>query len=731
MDTERTTAGDGVRSDPESKLRSSHALLATTERIAHIGGWEWDLRSDVLHWSEETFRIFGRDPRTHAPNVADFVSCIHPDDRVRVREAMDQSIKGDRPYDLEFRIERLDGSERVLRAQAEISRDDSGKAERMIGTTQDITEQKVIEKGLRFANALFIAQIESSPDGILVVGADRRIVSYNRKFVELWRLPKEVEQLRSDARAVAWVIDSLKDPTAFISRLDDLYAHPSHCSYEEIELKDGRIFERHSSPLPIAADEGPGRIFFFRDISARKAAEEGVARMALHDGLTGLANRQAFVVSVQQSIALARRGGKHFALLYLDLDHFKDVNDTLGHPAGDLLLREAARRLRATVREPDLVARFGGDEFAVIESEVTEPTEVAALAERLQTALREPFPILGNEVRIGASIGMVIHTPAIAAPEILLAQADLALYRAKSDGRGTHRFFAPGMDAEVRARVALVSDLRSGLDAGQMFLAYQPQIEIATGRIVGVEALARWRHPRRGLVGPGEFIPVAEKSGLIVPIGRWVMREACEQARRWIDAGIGPDIIAVNVSGSQFRTPLELETTITAILADTGLPPQRLELELTESVVMDAEQRELLLRVRQAGMKIAIDDFGTGFSCLQYLSRFPVDRIKIAQEFVKDLVAGPGNAVIVKATIGLARELGLQVIAEGVETAEQLALLRAWGCREVQGFYFAKPMMADEMGELLKLGRLDPRASRRPLSVPRDPDWTSANVRSG
>ena len=703
----------------QAALRASHALLATTERIAHIGGWDWDLVHDVLAWSDEACRMFGRDPRTYVPTLSDFESSVHPDDRPRVKDAIAASLNHNEPYDLEFRIVRPDRSERIIHAQAEITLDENGKAARMTGTTHDITVQKTIERELRFANALFVAQIEGSPDGILVVGANRRIVSFNQKFVELWALPNDVVQSRSDERAAAWVLGSLKDPAAFLSRLEELYAHPQEHSHEELELNDGRVFERHSGPLPIVADTDPGRIFFFRDISARKSAEDNAVRMARQDGLTRLANRNVFVESLQRAIAHKRRDGNGFALLYLDLDHFKDINDTLGHPVGDLLLKAVAERLRATVREPDLLARFGGDEFAVIESDVTDPSDVATLAERLLGALRAPFLLLGSEVRIGASIGIAIHTQDISGPEVLLSHADLALYRAKADGRGTYRFFAEGMDAEAHARVALVSDLREAIGTDQMLLVYQPQVEIATGRIVGLEALVRWRHPRRGMVGPAEFIPVAERSGLMVSLGRWVMRSACRQAKLWIDAGIGPAIVAINVSGSQFRTPFELETTLAAILAETRLVPDRLELELTESVLMDAwfEQRDVLLHLRELGIKIAIDDFGTGFSSLQYLSRFPVDRIKIAQGFIRDLGDGPRNTAVVRATIGLARELGLQVIAEGVETPEQFALLRDWGCREVQGYYFAKPLPEDEIAPLLRKGTLSPRASRLPATT--------------
>ncbi len=608
--------------------------------------------------------------------------------------------------------------------KAEKTRDDGAKSEPSLRASHDllatVTDLRATERDLRSANALFTAQLESSPDGVLVVGANRRIVSFNRRFVDLWKIPADIVETRSDEKAVAWVLDGLTDPDAFLAQLDELYARPQEHGEDEILLKDGRTFERYTGPLPIPIEQGIGRIFFFRDISARKAAESRVARMAREDGLTGLANRGVFVEALQRAMARSARGAKGFALLYLDLDHFKDVNDTLGHPAGDLLLEMVAERLRATVRDPDVVARFGGDEFAVIEADVTDPADVATLADRIQTALREPFAILGNEVRIGVSIGIALHGPEIDNPEILLSHADLALYRAKADGRGTYRFFAAGMDEEVRARVALVSDLRQGIEAEQMFLVYQPQVEIATGRIVGLEALVRWRHPRRGIVSPGTFIPVAEKSGLIVPLGRWIMRQACLQAKAWVDAGICPHVVAVNVSGSQFRTPFELETILGSILSETGLPAERLEIELTESVMMSAwlEQREVLLRLRQSGVKVAIDDFGTGFSSLLYLSRFPVDRLKIAQDFVRDVETQPGNGAIIRATIGLARELGIQVIAEGVETPAQFDLLEGWGCREVQGYYFAKPMPAAEVEEALRAGVLSPRESRRPPSRP-------------
>jgi EAL domain-containing protein (putative c-di-GMP-specific phosphodiesterase class I) len=314
-------------------------------------------------------------------------------------------------------------------------------------------------------------------------------------------------------------------------------------------------------------------------------------------------------------------------------------------------------------------------------------------------------------LRSGASLGIAMFGTDSADAEALLSHADLALYRAKSDGRGTYRFFTEAMDTEVRTRVLVDAELRNAIvSPGQLFLAYQPQVDVDTGRIIGLEALIRWRHPTRGIVLPGEFIPIAERSGLIVALGHWVMREACRQMREWLDAGIAPPLIAVNLSALQFKTPLELERDIEAVLAETGVPPQRLEFELTESVLMDAsrERGDVLLRLRRAGFRIAIDDFGTGYSSLEYLRRFPVDRIKIAQQFMVDLTEASGNAAILRAAIALGHALRIDVLVEGVETAEQLDLVKSLGSHEVQGYYFSRPLPAGAITALLESGAILP-----------------------
>ncbi len=429
-----------------------------------------------------------------------------------------------------------------------------------------------------------------------------------------------------------------------------------------------------------------------------------IAHMARHDFLTGLVNRGAFVEGMQQKFAMAHRTGVHFAIFCLDLDHFKDINDTFGHPVGDRLLQLVGQRLQATTRGTDEVARFGGDEFALIANDIADPADAAMLADKILKAISDPFTIQGKELRSGVSIGIAVYGPDAPDAETLLSHADFALYRAKTEGRGTHRFFTKEMDVEIRARIELVSEFRVALATGQLVLMYQPEIETDTGQIVGVEALVRWQHPNRGLLLPDQFIPAAQKGGLIVALTQWVLREACREMREWREADIAPPVIAVNVSAVQFSRPLELERDIAAILIENALPAKCLELALTEDVLMIAsrEHNDALLRLRGSGMRLAIDDFGRGFSSLNYLSVFPVDRVKSWPGFMFNLTTNSISAKVVRVAINLAHEFQFDFIAEGVDTVDQLKLLRAWDCHKMQGGYFSGPLFAPEMASFLR-----------------------------
>ena len=397
-------------------------------------------------------------------------------------------------------------------------------------------------------------------------------------------------------------------------------------------------------------------------------------------------------------------------MLYLDIDNFKDVNDTLGHAMGDLLLKEVVSRLRSAVRSEDLVARFGGDEFAIYVPNVTDPATAGDLAARLGKLLAAPFNIEGHKIRITSSVGIALYSSEVAGPEAMMMQADLALYGAKDDGRNCYRFHSQDLDREVHERVRIAEELRAALEQGELELYYQPQVELSTGRIVGVEALIRWNHKTRGLLTPSTFIGIAEKTGAILPLGHFVFEEACRQLKSWQSEGIAPPVLSVNVSGVQFKGAAELEREVETCLTRWDLNPGDLELELTESVLMEATQRHsnTLDKLRQLGTKIAIDDFGTGYSSLKYLTTYPVNRLKLAPEFVFRVTVDYRNAAVVRAAIRLANELGLEVIAEGVETEAQVRFLMEAGCEQAQGYYFSRPVTALKVTELLRAGRIEP-----------------------
>ena len=440
------------------------------------------------------------------------------------------------------------------------------------------------------------------------------------------------------------------------------------------------------------------------DITDRKLAAEKIATLARTDVLTGLANRAAFLERLGLEFTLAKRGGHYFALHYLDLDDFKDVNDTLGHPNGDALLCAVAARLKSCVGESDLVARFGGDEFAVLQNDIEDAAGVAALAAKIGETLATPFAIGGNHVHTTASIGVVPYREDLATVDAMLMKADLALYRAKNEGRNQFRFHVAELDRQTQERMVIGEELRHAMENDEFELFYQPQVALRSGKMVGLEALIRWNHPKRGVILPGAFIPIAETTGSIAAIGEWVIEHACWQIKAWSDAGVTPPIVAVNLSGAQFRLAAHLDQIVTENLARYKVAPGRLELELTESVLIEATQRhgQGFKRLRDIGVRLAIDDFGTGYSSLDYLRSFHVARLKIDRRFVAGVTTNTDDPAIVRAVIGLARELGIEVMAEGVETTAQRDFLIAAGCENAQGFYFGKPMNAAAAGEMLR-----------------------------
>ena len=463
---------------------------------------------------------------------------------------------------------------------------------------------------------------------------------------------------------------------------------------------DGRAMPLDFSIGPIRDDAG--RIVHLVasgvDISERKAAEDWVQFLAQHDLLTGLPNRMLFSDRLAQAIAQAKRQQTQLAVLFANLDRFKNINDFLGHPVGNQVLQEASRRLTAAVRETDTVCRQGGDEFILLVQGVSGPEQAAQVAGELLSALSQPYSLAGRELALSASIGIACYPGDGEDAEALVTNADAAMHHAKESGRGQYQFFSPQLNADAHARLLLESDLRQALDRGEFVLNYQPKLDVASHRITGCEALIRWRHPSLGLVSPARFIPVAEETGLIVAIGEWVLEEACREAVRLQTAGFPGLLMSVNVSALQLRQEDFVER-VSAILARTGLAPALLELEVTESMIMHdvARATRILQRLNDAGVRLAIDDFGTGYSSLAYLKRFPIHVLKIDQSFVRDIMSDPDDAAIVQAIIALAHSLRLGVIAEGVETREQLEFLKAHHCDAVQGYLIAKPLPIEQL----------------------------------
>jgi diguanylate cyclase (GGDEF)-like protein/PAS domain S-box-containing protein len=465
---------------------------------------------------------------------------------------------------------------------------------------------------------------------------------------------------------------------------------------------DGTLFDLSTTlaPLRDASGEINGYLAIAADITARKTAERQVEFLAYRDVLTGLPNRLLLQDRYSQAVAHAERMQRRLALLFLDLDNFKTINDSLGHAVGDALLKEIALRLRECVRETDTISRQGGDEFLIVLSDLSGTEAIVPVLVKIRERLQAPFLIDGHELTTSASIGVALYPDDGRDFETLHQKADTAMYRAKDAGRNHYRFFDEQMNVEAVEHLRIKNGLRRALDRGEFELHYQPQIALASGRVVGVEALLRWRHPEDGLIPPARFISVAEDGGLIVPIGEWVLQEACRQAMAWRAQGLPPLVMAVNLSAVQFRRG-ELQPAIARILQRTGFEPRLLELELTESIMIhDAEAVLAAVRqLKQLGVKLSIDDFGTGYSSLSYLKRFDVDKLKIDQGFVRDLARNPDDAAIVRAIIQMAAGLGLQTIAEGVEDAEALAMLRQYGCHEAQGYHFARPMEAQALAD--------------------------------
>jgi diguanylate cyclase (GGDEF)-like protein len=551
---------------------------------------------------------------------------------------------------------------------------------------------------LNVQNARFDAALNNMSQALCMFSGEQRLIVCNTRFTELFGLGE-------DFIGPGATIDQLFQAMAEAGRFDPELLGVVRQAQDALlaEARPGTFFREGRDGKAIAVSHQPmadgGWVATYEDITERRRVDARITFMAHHDVLTGLPNRMLFRERMEEALAVRRSREDGLALLFLDLDNFKDVNDTLGHPVGDALLREVARRLRGCVRDGDLVARLGGDEFAVLQSSGRQPQDAAGLAQRLVDVVCEPYELLGYRARVGVSVGIAVAAendeaaPQDAADQ-LLKNADMALYRAKSDGRRTWRFFEGNMEVELQERLSMEADLREALPLNQLEVMYQPIFGLAANRLSGFEALLRWRHPTRGMVSPADFIPIMEEIGLIESVGRWVLEEATREANTWP----APLKVAVNLSPLQFRSA-DISGTVAEILQRTGLAPQRLELEITESALLQADQgvAASLQAFRSIGIRTALDDFGTRYSSLSYLRSFPFDKIKIDQSFVREMGTRADCLAIVNSVAHLANQLGMATTAEGVETAAQLKHVRAAGCTEAQGYYFGQPESGKEL----------------------------------
>lgn len=653
-------------------------------------------------------RMLGHDPELVEGEP--LASLIDPGDRTALRAALDQArvkATASRPVTVNVHLRHHHDPEPVDYELSIVNLTDDPTVGQLVITAHDVSARTRAEERLRGALSLLHATLESTPDGLLVVDRDRTITNFNGPFAAMWRLPSSSLDHPDGAAIVQHARHLMSDPDEFIKRIEEIYAEPHADSDDVVTLRDGRIIQRTSKPQ-LVDGEIRGRVWSFRDVTEQKRLESDLAHLAFHDALTGLANRALFRDRLSQALARAERTGKYVAVLFLDLDNFKNVNDSLGHSAGDELLVAVAQGLVGCLRRSDTAARLGGDEFAVLVEDVDSRDEVIQLAQRIMTTLRRPTSLGPQRVAVTASVGVTFGRTD-STSEQLLRNADLAMYLAKSNGKDRYEEFQDQMHTAVVARLELEADLRHAVTVDEFVVHYQPVVDLTTARVVGVEALVRWRHPTRGLIAPVEFVPFAEEIGLIDRIDDSVLRQASAEVRSWRPRGLIDEdfTLSVNLSAREL-VDRSLGTRVAATLGDSGLAPTSLILEITESAIMsDAPAAVSNLRsLKEMGLRIALDDFGTGYSTFAHLSTFPIDVVKIDRSFVEAADSKGSAKNVTKAIVQLATTLSLLPIAEGVERPDQVNTLIALGCPLAQGYLLGRPLDAVATAALLEGGRL-------------------------
>ena len=721
-------------------LRESEASLGQAQRIAQLGNWSLDSETGEMSWSAEMNRISGHAATSTAQRYETFLGNIHPKDRKVLEQALQRAVEAGQDCDIEHRIVTKSGTRWV---HTIVRRSQQGAKMLLNGTIRDINDRKLAV--LRLTVEHGVTQLvagATDPNEVMPGIIEAMCTGLNFECGSHWSLDKDGALLQSNA---SWGENApgIAEFLALTRKMSvpsgvDLPGR-AWAGHEPLVLTDvgsEQGFSRTTAALqaglrgalalPIVA---AGKIFgvielfsaeaiqpdealiqLLKSLSAqigqsfqRRLAEDQLRFIATHDSLTDLPNRSLFNERLRHALHQSTRYTRGIAVMFIDMDRFKVVNDSLGHGAGDRLLQDSAKRLAECLRESDTVARLGGDEFVVMIENFTAPKDAIAVAQKVLASLSRPFFVDGQEFLMSASIGISTFPDDGKDAETLLKNADIAMYRAKDQGRNNYQFYSAQMNKHTFERLAMESSLRRAVERNEFLLHYQPKLDLRTGAISGVEALVRWQHPDWGMVSPAQFIPLAEETGLIVQIGEWVLKAACEQNKRWRDQGIPPLRVAVNLSARQFAQKTLLSD-IAKIIAQSGLTPESLELEITESLVMTNPEHatETLHKLKAMGISLSIDDFGTGYSSLAYLKRFPIDCVKIDRSFIKDIPTEADDMAITKGVIALGHSLRLKVVAEGVETVEQQDFLRSNDCDEMQGYLFSKPLPAEGVTALLK-----------------------------
>lgn len=672
----------------QTKLQARQELLLENQAIAKIGSWVLKNDSTFLNCSPEVYRIFEIDINQEI-DFALFLQFVHQDDRQNAAEIIGQSIEERVPYDFVYRIISSTGKLKYVQGRGQAIVDERGNLMRRVGSVMDITDRKLAEEKSRLSAIMF----ESTQEGAFITDKDSYIIAVNQAFSDITGYSEE-EALGNKPS----ILQSAKHDENFYQHMEEALAQSGVWQGEMWnKRKNGDFYPERLSIKNVYDDNDSviNRITVFSDISHQKQSEEQIEHLSHHDSLTGLPNRLLFQSRLSHALDVAKRNQYQLAVMYIDLDHFKNINDSLGHNVGDEVLVMVSERLNNRVRESDTLARIGGDEFILLLEQIDNIEQAAFVAQTILDILTEPFQFEdGKKVFIGASVGVSFYPNDGLCSTDLISHADAAVSQAKDNGRNSVYFYTLELTQAAQERMQLESELRRALaDKNELQLYYQPQVSMANNEIVGAEALLRWHHPNDGVISPMTFLPVAEKSGLMSELDYWVLETACAQHASWAKNDIPSFILAINITKYSFMD-VRFLSKINSIISKTGVDPKSIELEITEGALIEPSPQviQTIAELKHMGFTLAIDDFGTGYSSLAYLQRFNVDKLKIDRSFVKDVLTDSQGEAITSAIISMAQSLNLQILAEGVEDQEQLALLKGKGCQVYQGFYFSKPI---------------------------------------